>query len=126
MRTPILIISLFALIAAGSYGIQYALETSSQKLSMELTNAQKEIASGNKATARRSVRKIDKEWRKIEGTWALITDHREMDEIDMTLVRLDSLLQVGQIFLALSELSTMQRLVKHIPEKERFNLKNVL
>jgi hypothetical protein len=123
---PFFIIGLVLMIIGGSFLIQYRLEKNSEMMNHQLKQLQKAITAGNHQTALKNLDVFEKTWNKTKKGWSMITDHREMDEIEMSLARLQSLLKRKSPTLALEELSVMEHLVKHIPEKERFNWLNVL
>jgi hypothetical protein len=123
---PFFIIGLVLVIIGGSYLIQSRLEKKSKVMNLQLKQIQKAISTGNHQAALKKLDVFDETWNKTKKGWSLITDHREMDEIEMSLARLESLLKRKNPTLALEELSVMEHLVKHIPEKERFNWLNVL
>ena len=69
---------------------------------------------------------IEKEWPKVENTWTVLLDHSEIDNIDESLSKVSEYVKAKSTPLALAELATLKRYVKHIPKKESFSIKNVL
>jgi hypothetical protein len=122
---PFLIIGLVALIICGSYLIEYRLEKRANEMSTNLTKVKKALTREDYAAAHQSLHEFKTIWRHTKKYWSMTTDHHEMDEIEMSLARLESLLQ-RKTPLALEELAVVQHLIRHIPEKERFNWLNVL
>jgi len=70
--------------------------------------------------------KIKKEWSKTQKTWTLLLDHFEIDNIDSTLARLKNYIEAQDKVMTLGETATFFQFIKHIPQKEAFNLKNIL
>ena len=126
MRIPILIIGLVVLIVVSSLFAQNWLEHSSETLSKQITVIQKQTSAGNIIEAQQGLNRLKTSWNDIRKGWLLITDHREVDQIETTLVRLESHLKELQYPLVMQELATMKHLVKHIPLKERLSIGNIL
>ena len=69
---------------------------------------------------------VVKDWGKIKKTWSSLIDHQEIDNIDVTLSRLRPLLEARDTSSALSEASALSRYIKHIPEREKLSIDNLL
>lgn len=65
-------------------------------------------------------------WKKSSSIWTMLIDHRELDNINITLGRLKKLISVRNYAQSMAELGELQLLLKHIPESEALNLENVL
>lgn len=70
--------------------------------------------------------KLHTQWEKYKKIWPMLIDHLEIDNINIQLSELESFLMSRDKTQALSKLSILKLLVKHIPEKESFTLQNVL
>lgn len=66
------------------------------------------------------------QWNNSKNTWAILIDHIEIDNIEESLSRLESLINIGETSQALPELAVLKGQISHIYEKERFQLKNIL
>lgn len=126
MRVPLLLITLLISIVLASFLIQHTLETSSVVLDQHLESIGKLLIAKKTVEAGSAFAKFRKSWRGVQTRWTLFTDHREIDEIEMALVRLESGLAQEETAMALAELATIRRLVKHIPLKEKLTLENIL
>jgi Domain of unknown function (DUF4363) len=69
---------------------------------------------------------IDHRWQKIKPLWAMLLHHSEIDSIDQALIRTIKATQTKNYSEAQMELGSLQHFVRHIPERERFNLVNIL
>lgn len=70
--------------------------------------------------------KFHYQWEKSEKIWPMLIDHLEIDNINIQLSELESYLKNKDKIKALSKLSILKLLVKHIPERESFILQNIL
>ena len=77
------------------------------------------------SSAEESLSIIEENWNKVEKTWAVLLDHMEIDNIDISLIKMAEYIKTKDSALALAEISALKQYVKHIPEKESFNLKNL-
>lgn len=66
------------------------------------------------------------QWEKSEKIWPMLIDHLEIDNINIQLSELEASLKNKDKIRALSKLSILKLLVKHIPERESFILQNIL
>ena len=57
--------------------------------------------------------------------WAILIDHTEIDNIDMALAKIEQYIKTGEKGLALGELSSLELLIRHIPDKEKLSLENI-
>lgn len=65
-------------------------------------------------------------WEKTNSRWAMLIDHQELDNINISMARLKQFMDTKQPAQALAELGELKLLLKHIPEKEALSIKNVL
>ncbi|MCQ1528163.1 DUF4363 family protein [Lutispora saccharofermentans] len=70
--------------------------------------------------------KLHNQWKKYKKVWPMLIDHLEIDNLDIQISELESFLISRDKTQALSKLSILKLLVKHIPEKESFTLQNIL
>jgi hypothetical protein len=66
-----------------------------------------------------------KKWSEIEKQWDIFVDHREMDEIDLALAKLNKYIEIENADFALIEISALKHFVLNISKKESFNLRNI-
>lgn len=71
------------------------------------------------------VEDIKREWDEHKQWWAMFIDHREIDNIDTALVRTLKFIESREKASAAAELAVLRLMIKHIPEEERINLKNI-
>ena len=115
MRIPLLLGLLLLGIFLSSLLMEGFLASSAVTLDRQLVKLEGHMVQGNTAEAAALLQNLQRLWRRTEPRWSLLTDHREIDEIELALVRLASYLQ-HQDAAALAELAAVRRLVRHIPQ----------
>ena len=125
MRTVPAIIVIIILLLGGSLTASRYLQATSQNLGVQIEavehsiSTQKwEIAQNELSTAQQSLEE-NKTW------WTVLLDHRVIDDIDMSMNRLDKYIETQDVSLSLGEVSALRLQVDNIYETEKFNLKNV-
>ena len=125
MKPLIIIIVLTALIVAGGALTLYALSSESQRLDESLSALESEIENQNWDAALKKLEEFHTKWDKTSSLWTMLIDHYEIDNIELVLSKLVSYVKTQDKNEALSQMSSLKTLIKHIPEKESFNFKNI-
>lgn len=73
----------------------------------------------------KSIGAIESGWNKTEGTWAMLVDHSEIDNIEMAMTKAKYYIETRNAPLSLAELYNLKFMVEHIYEMEVINLKNI-
>lgn len=120
-----LILVLTILIIASSVYTQRILYNDSLRLEQSIDQIEKNTQAENWIQAENTVNQVNKIWSEVKGTWASLIDHEEIDNIDVTLSRLQILIQAKDIPSALSEAAALKKFINHIPDKERLSIRNV-
>lgn len=102
------------------------MKNSARSMTILLRKAENELKAGRDKTALAYLRKFEDSWTKAEKTWALITDHHEMDQVHLAIDRADQFLSADSPANARAEISSLLFLVGHIPGKESFGIRSVL
>ena len=125
MKPLLIIIALTLLIIAGGCLTLYALNSESQRLNDSLTSLEKDIERQNWEEALKKLEEFHSKWDKVSNLWSMLIDHYEIDSIELVLSQLISYVKTQDKNEALSQMSSLKTLIKHIPAKESFNLRNV-
>lgn len=120
------LIVLTALIIALSIFTQKLLYNDSVSLGNAIEEIQSFARDGKWDKAISTFDRLVSDWEKIKGVWSSLIDHQEIDNIDVTLSRLKPLLEKGDASSALSEASALNKYIKHIPEREKLSIDNLL
>lgn len=122
--TAIILLLVLAIISSGVIA-QKVLYNDSQRIAQPVEELEEYIKSEDWTNAGNSLSRVNTEWSKVKGKWSALVDHEEIDNIDVTLSRLQMFVMACDKASALSEASALGKFVGHIPEKELPNLKNI-
>ncbi|HOR85865.1 MAG TPA: DUF4363 family protein [Bacillota bacterium] len=125
MRPLIIIIVLALLVVTGGCLTLNALNSESQRLSSNLEELEQHIEKQNWDEASKKLQEFREKWDKVSTLWTMLIDHYEIDNIELILSKLVSYAKNHDKVEALSEMSSLKTLIKHIPDKESFSLKNI-
>ena len=126
MKPLIIIVILTILIVAGGWMSLHVIESESARLDHSLSYLERDIESRNWEAASEKLEEFHRKWDKISNIWSMLIDHYEIDNIELVLSKLASYVKTQDKNEALSNMSSLRVLIKHIPAKEAFNLKNIL
>jgi len=104
----------------------YYISDQAEILQKDLTELEKQIGTENWAQAQLLYKDFKNNWSKIDHRWSMLIDHYEIDYINMDLGELEAYIKNKDKSNAMAKISSLQLLVKHIPEKEYPTLKNIL
>ncbi|HHW05986.1 MAG TPA: DUF4363 family protein [Clostridia bacterium] len=125
MRIIVFTVALLVLIIAMSwYGTAY-LEASAGALLELLQTVESQIQTGNWTATEATLHRVTELWNETHLFWKILIDHRETDEIETALTRLQSFAAIHRQGEALSELAVLRFRLQHIPAKERLLLSNI-
>lgn len=126
MKILITTLALFAvLIGFGTFAYYYIDHTANELVSKASLVEQQ----GNKENwphAEKAFSSLDSAWIKASTKWTVLVDHQELDNINISLAKIREYIKAKDIPGFKSEVAELKLLLKHIPEKEALNLKNVL
>jgi len=125
MRVMVFAVTLLVLIVALSWYSTAYLQASAGGLLELLDGVEGEIQAGDWAAAQSSLRQVVDRWNTTHPYWKILIDHREADEIETALTRLQSFAATRSHEEAMSELAVLRFRLQHIPAKERLTLSNI-
>lgn len=119
--TSILFLSIMC---AGIYSIS-TLKSTASKLEDQIIRVEETAKTENWEAATNILSDTKLDWEKSEKSWAILLDHIEIDNIETSITRVEKFIETKNKSMALAEVATLKQYIKHIPEKESFNLKNI-
>lgn len=119
------IIILTALIIGMSLFTQWILNKDSLKLVNSIEEIEKNAKIEDWGQAQTNLKKVNDIWSDVKGTWSALIDHQEIDNIDVTLSRLEMLVQSKEVPSSLSEAAALRKYIGHIPAKEKLDIENL-
>lgn len=125
VKTIVLIAAITAVIIAVSVLANQIMYRDSGKLVQSIEEAEESVRKNDWNQAAAQIEQITKTWEGIKGMWSALVDHQEIDNIDVTISRLQALIKTRDTSSVLSESAAMKKYVNHIPNKEKLSLDNV-
>jgi|LSQX01.3.fsa_nt_gb Txe/YoeB family toxin of Txe-Axe toxin-antitoxin module len=104
---------------------QKLLYNDSAKLEKSIDEIIQSTKSQSWEQAENKMHQLNKDWQEIKGTWSSLIDHQEIDNIDITISRLQILIETKDISSSTSEAAALKKYVNHIPEKENLTIDNI-
>lgn len=126
MKTIIGVLIIGLLIILAGVASTNLLDTQAEGLFRDLASMEKSVENENWSSALQLNRQFTQKWDQSKKTWSMLIDHIEIDSINISLSELESYLKEKEKSDALSRISVLKILIKHIPDKESFKLKNIL
>jgi predicted P-loop ATPase len=127
-RDYLVLISLFLvsiLILLSGWGSYFLLNKDSKKLLAPVEEILVSIENDNWMEVNQNLNATKTIWREVSFYWPMLIHHEEMDRIEESLNKLKSYLQHRDENQALAELYNLIYFIKHIPQKEAFNIQNI-
>ena len=125
MKILIATLVLFAaLVGFGTFSYYYIDHTAKQLVSQAGLVEQ----NGNKEDwqqAEQEFSVLHARWNAASSKWTALVDHQELDNINISLARIREYIKAKDIPGFRSQVAELKLLLKHIPEKEAVNLKNI-
>jgi hypothetical protein len=120
-----LLIILISIVGLG-FWTTHSLQSSTDQLSQEINMLVRAIEQEGWETALEHTAKMEKNWAQSARWWPVFLDHQEMDNIEFSLAKVKAYVSSHNQALALGQLEELKLMLKHIPEKEALNIKNIL
>ena len=120
----IIVITLCIILGAGYYTITEVTKTADILISKSGV-IKTDIENENWDRALSGLMKFKSFWNDVKSLWTILINHTEIDSIDMALARIEQYILTREKGLALGEMSLLELMIKHIPEKERLTLENI-
>ncbi len=118
----IVIIAFFAFAA----WTQSILTHTAQDIAKHLDIIEEFVSRDDWQMASREMIVVQDKWNKIKKRWQMLIDHQEIDNIESTLVRVQSWVDLQGKDDCLTELATLKLFFLHIPEREALRITNIL
>lgn len=126
VRTVPAIVIIVVLLLGGSFATYRYLHTTSQALVTQLEEVEQSISAQKWEVAQKELNTVLQRWGKTKNWWTILLDHQEIDNIDVSINRLEKYIQTHDLSLSLGEVSVLKLLVDHISDTEQLNLRNIL
>ncbi len=121
----IIVIIVIAIIGFGGVYSHRYLDKSASGMAIELKEIKKSVKEENWGKSRELYAEFNDNWVEAHKKWALFTDHMELDNIEMKVVRGKSFIDEEDRTNAIIEIDEAIMLLEHIPERDRLTLTNI-
>jgi len=125
IKTIAAIIAITAAIITVSVFAQKLLFHDSDQLVRSVEKTEEGIKKNDWEQAENQIDQIMRQWEDTKKTWSALVDHQEIDNIDVTVSRLQTLVRSKDDASALQEAAALKKFVGHIPNKEKLTLYNI-
>ncbi len=125
MRTLPTIVIIVVLLLGGSLASYRYIETTTQAMGAQLETVEQSISTQKWEGTQKKMNTAQQRWDKTKTWWSVLLDHQEIDNIDISMKRLEKYIEKQDVSLSLGEVSTLKLIVNHIYDTEKFTLGNI-
>ncbi|HHU62881.1 MAG TPA: DUF4363 family protein [Clostridiales bacterium] len=118
----VIILAFFAM----SIFVQIQMKKTAEQLLGKLDTVEDCIEKGEWTLGRQHMEELKASWTRVRKKWEIIHNHKEIDDIDVTVVKVDRFIKMREKPSAMAEIAALRLYISHIPEKEAFRLSNLL
>lgn len=125
LQVPIALAFLLGTLLLAGWGNICFLEKGADSL-LEITERlEVSLSKENWSEAEKLFKETEEKWAKLRIVWPMLIHHQEMDRIEESLVKLKSYILFQEAGDSMSELYSLIKYIRHIPDKEKLNLQNI-
>ncbi|KLU60438.1 hypothetical protein CEB3_c32890 [Peptococcaceae bacterium CEB3] len=121
----IVAVVLILLLGASFLSFSY-ISRSAGTLTAQLDRVERSVQDGKWQEAGNELKTAQASWEKTKYWWTILLNHQEIDNIDISMSRVQKYIETKGAVLSLGELSTLRMLVDHVSDNEAFNVRNIL
>jgi len=92
----------------------------------QLDQVETMIQRGQWESSQSKLAQMQTSWDSTKYWWTILLDHQEIDNIDVSISRLQRYIDTQGLSLSLAEVSTLKMLVDHVADTQAFTLRNIL
>lgn len=126
MRSISIIVIVLVLIFVSGYVMSIYISNSSKMVDEQLVKLDSEVRKNNWSSALDALQNLENKWTSIKSGWAMLVDHQEIDNIDLSVSKMKEFVKEKDTVDALAEISSLRLLFEHIPQKESLTFTNIL
>ncbi len=120
-----LIVILTSLMIVSCVFAQKLLHNDSVRLGQAIDGVMENVKAQSWGQAENKLNQLNNSWEEVKHIWSALIDHQEIDNIDVTLSRLQKLVETRDVSSSVSEAAALKKFIDHIPEKESLNMDNI-
>lgn len=125
MRLLLVLLIIFAIIVSFSFWTNHMLQASADEMLQNIEQIEQGLNINLWEQALSGTDKLEETWDKKANWWPAVLDHQEIDNIEFSLAKTREYITTKNTSLSWGQLSELKLMIRHIPEKESINLKNI-
>jgi len=125
MRLITMLLILFVVIISTGIASYYTIQSLTDNLTNYFDELEKNIINENWTKAENTFKNIENNWEQTETIVAIFIDHADLRDLNISLKRISTLIEIQEKKEILPEISVAKDLINSIPEEERLLLRNV-
>ncbi|MCL6639185.1 MAG: DUF4363 family protein [Firmicutes bacterium] len=125
MRLLLVLLLIFAAVVSFGFWTNRLLDKSAGELLQNTEQIAQGLENNRWDLAYEQTAALEKTWAEKAKWWPAVLDHQEIDNIEFALARFKEYVATRNTALAWGQLSEIKLMIKHIPEKEAVNVKNI-
>jgi len=126
MKSIFIIVLVLILIFTSGYFMSDYINKSSKSIDVELFRLYRVVRTSNWISASQNLLIIENKWKGEKDSWAILVDHQEIDNINLSISKMKEYIKEKDIVDALAEISSLRLLFEHIPRKDSLTWTNIL
>jgi len=126
MKIIVSMLIVVSILISLSLWMENYLQNTTNEMVGQLNAIERAIKGNNWNIAEKELANLKNSWKSSKNLWGILLDHQEIDQIDMSLSRVNEMILLKDPVNLLPEMAALKLLVMHIPIKESFRLENIL
>ncbi len=126
MRLLVILLVILTAIVSLGFWTNNSLNTSTDELLQSIEKVAQELENNNWDSAYQRTLELENTWEEKAKWWPMVLDHQEIDNIEFAMAKVKEYIATQNIALSWGQLSEIELMIKHIPEKEAITIKNIL
>ncbi|HOV79062.1 MAG TPA: DUF4363 family protein [Bacillota bacterium] len=126
MRVLAVLLIIFAAVISLGFWTNHMLTASAGELLQNIEQIERGLERNQWDMAYAQTAELEKIWDKKSKWWPTVLDHQEIDNIEFSMAKVKEYVATKNTALSRGQLSELKLMIKHIPEKESVNIKNIL
>ncbi len=125
MKSAAIILGIVLIIFALNIWVGHFVNQHIDEMMPHIDNAESALRAGDVEKAAENIKALKEKWDSSEKMWEAFVDHRESENVETLLTRLQAMIQAGTPELMLPELEELQFFFEHLNDKQKFMLENI-
>jgi len=126
MKSILIIVLVLIMVFISGYFMSDYINRSSKSIDIELFKLYEVVRTNNWVSASQNLLKMENKWKDEKDSWAILVDHLEIDNINLSISKMKEYIKEKDTVDALAEISSLRLLFEHIPRKDSLTWTNIL